>query len=202
MKENITGIILCGGRNKRMNGQNKAFLEIEGKTFLDLISSKFKELGIESIIISNEPELFQKSGIKVYKDIIKKSTPLSGIHSGLSNIETDFGFVAACDMPFLKKELIAEIISQTENQYDTVTPNEGSFFQPLCSVYSKKCIPFIEALLLKDEVKVDRLFELVRVKKVSYEKLRLADPLLESFFNVNCFEDYQGLMRKKIAEKL
>lgn len=197
MKENITGIILCGGRNKRMNGQNKAFLEIEGKTFFETIFYKFKSLGLESIIISNEPELFKDSGIKTYKDIIKKNTPLSGIHSGLSNIKTDFGFVAACDMPLLKTELMEKMINEVQNEFDAVTPNEGSFFQPLCSVYSKKCIPFIEALLSKGEVKVDRLFELVRVKKISYEKLRLTDPLLESFFNVNFIGDYEKIFSEK-----
>jgi len=197
MEDKITGIILCGGRNKRMNYQNKAFLKINGKTFFETISSKFKELGLETIVITNEPDLFQNIEIKTFEDIIKKKTPLSGIHSGLSNIKTDFGFVVACDMPFVKTELIKKMINEIEDKFDVITPNEKSFFQPLCSIYSKKCIPAIETILLKGEVKTDKLFEIVRVKKVSYEKLRLVDPLLESFFNVNCFEDYEKIFSGK-----
>jgi molybdopterin-guanine dinucleotide biosynthesis protein A len=191
MKDNITGIILCGGKSTRMKGKNKAFLEKDGKTFIEIIYENLTQVTKEVLIVSNEPETFSNNKFQVFRDIIKRNTPLSGIHSGLVNMNTDFGFVLACDMPFLKKEILGVIAEKADFSSDVVTPWEDSYFQPLCSVYSKKCIPFIETLLLKGEVKTDKLFKLINLKKIPYDDLRNFDPELKSFININSEKDFK-----------
>ncbi|MGM0418590.1 MAG: molybdenum cofactor guanylyltransferase [Thermodesulfobacteriota bacterium] len=191
MKENTTGIILCGGKNTRMKGKNKAFLEKDGKTFIEIIYKNLIQTTKEIIIVSNEPEKFTEKGFKACRDIIKKNTPLSGIHSGLVNMNTDFGFVLACDMPFIKKEVLCFIAEKADYSSDVVTPCENTYFQPLCSVYSKKCIPFIETLLQKGEVKTDKLFKLINLKTIPYDNLRKFDPKLKSFININSKKDFE-----------
>ncbi|MCF8078095.1 MAG: hypothetical protein K9K88_02325 [Desulfobacterales bacterium] len=83
---------------------------------------------------------------------------------------------------------------------DIVVPFSGTYYQPLCAVYSKRCIPLIEAQLERGDRKVDRLFERVAVKPVSYRRLRSVDPALRSFFNVNTPEEL--LLAERMARDL
>ena len=53
---NISCVILAGGRNTRLGGQNKAFLRVQGKTIIDSIIEKLKLLFKEIIIVTNTPD--------------------------------------------------------------------------------------------------------------------------------------------------
>jgi molybdopterin-guanine dinucleotide biosynthesis protein A len=64
-------------------------------------------------------------------------------------------------------------------------PFYDGHYQPLCAIYSKRCIPFIERQLSANEYKISHLFERVQVKTVPVDKLKTADPDLISFLNVN-----------------
>lgn len=190
MEKDITGIILCGGKSSRMNGNNKAFLKINKTACVKMIHNSLQKITKKILVISNNNDL-QEYGFKIYPDLIKKSTPLAGIHSGLFNMTTEFAFITACDMPFLQTDLIKTIISRIDNSADIISPYNGQYYQPLCSVYSKKCIPHIEKILKSDEFKVDKLFDQVSLKTVSYEVLKKKDPHLVSFFNINTQKDYK-----------
>ena len=74
-------------------------------------------------------------------------------------------------------------------EYDIIVPSSGSYYQPLCEVYSKRCIPIIESYLKNGNVKTDGIYELLKVKKIDYEQLQRVDPQLKSFINVNTPED-------------
>ena len=50
----MTGVILAGGKSKRM-GTNKAFLEINGKRMIDQIVDIFKNTFEEVILVTNSP---------------------------------------------------------------------------------------------------------------------------------------------------
>ena len=49
MFNNIAGAILAGGRNTRMGGKNKAFLNMNGIPIIQIIVSLFKELFSEIV---------------------------------------------------------------------------------------------------------------------------------------------------------
>ncbi|MBU1881712.1 NTP transferase domain-containing protein [bacterium] len=48
--KDIAAIILAAGESSRM-GQPKAFLEYQGKTFLDTITDKFRQAGCDPVIV-------------------------------------------------------------------------------------------------------------------------------------------------------
>jgi molybdopterin-guanine dinucleotide biosynthesis protein A len=84
------------------------------------------------------------------------------------------------------------LVNKIDNLSDIVVPASGTYFQPLCAVYSKRTIPYIEGSLSKGDIKTDRIYEKLRVKKVPYISLQTVDPELESFFNVNTPEDLES----------
>jgi len=101
----------------------------------------------------------------------------------------DYAFVTTCDTPLIKKEIIEILLNAVTQKTDVVVPCSGTYYQPLCAVYSKRCIPLIETMLRNGQVKVDRLFDEVNVKRIDYQKLEAVDLHLDSFFNVNTPED-------------
>ena len=97
MINNVTGIILAGGKSTRM-GVNKAFLKIGGCTIIEEIFSKFKNIFSRVIIIANEIERFNFLGAQITPDIIPSKGPLGGIYTGLIKSSSFHNFVTACDV--------------------------------------------------------------------------------------------------------
>lgn len=189
MKSSCGGIILSGGQNARMYGRNKAFMEIGGQRFVERIAGALSEILEERLLVTREPELYTGLNLRVVEDILQARSPLTGIHSGLVHLRADFGVCVSCDMPLLRSRVIHILKEEIEERYDIIVPATGTFYQPLCAVYSKRCLPFIENQLNENDLKVDRLFRKVRVKKIPYERIEIVDPDLDSFFNVNTPED-------------
>ncbi len=180
-----------------MGGRSKADLTIGGKTFLarigDVLLSCFKEC----LLVIRSGQQRRKGRFRVATDILPQRSTLTGIHAGLVHAATPFVFFAGCDIPFLAPEVVSLLGREIEPGMDIVVPFSGTYYQPLCAVYSKRCIPLIEAQLEREDPKVDRLFESVAVKRISYDRLKTVDPALLSFFNINTPGDL--MLAKRIA---
>ena len=201
MKSACSGVILAGGLNKRFSGANKALLRIDGKMIFDYVYEAFDDLFEEIILVTNDPLPFLKWDIRIVTDIFQIRSPLIGIHAGLFYSAKPHAFITACDTPFLKKELIEAVIEEFSANCDIVIPETSDGLQPLCAAYSKRCLNVLAAHLAQQEekpnnpkfmqqgLKIQRLFEKFRVKKLDEKKLREKDPELKSFFNVNTPDD-------------
>ena len=86
MIETCSCIILSGGRSSRMNGENKAFVEIGGVPLIDRVIDTLAPLFEEVLIVSKDASIFSRPGLKVVEDILDVQSPLSGIHAGLTSI--------------------------------------------------------------------------------------------------------------------
>lgn len=189
MKPTCAGIILSGGQNTRMGGRNKAFLRLEDRYFLDWIINTLSNACCELILATREPYLYSEWDLKIVEDIFKVRSPLTGLHAGLVNMLADYAFCTSCDTPLLKKEIVQVLIDEIEPGYDVIVPVSDTYYQPMCAVYSKKCIPFIEKQLNLGDLKADHLYEKIKLKEIPYERFEAIDPDLKSFFNVNTPED-------------
>ncbi len=202
-----TGVILCGGRNIRFGGRDKAFAEIGRVPIVERLLALFSAVFSETIIVTNTPEAYLMIDALVVTDLFPLGSPLVGIHAGLMYAKSPYVFVAACDIPFLKPELLRAVAGQIDGKSDVVVPETAAGRQPLCAVYGKQCLTPLQRILsnvppradsgrapgerrLDRGLKVAALFEQVRVKAVPETILRRADPELISFFNVNTPQEY------------
>lgn len=185
MLSSYSGIILAGGLNSRFSGANKAFMQIGSKRILDHIYDVFSELFEEIILVTNDPLKYLGWNMKIVTDIYPARSSLTGIHAGLFYTTGSHAFITACDTPFLKKDLVEALIFAVLPQTDIVVPETSAGIEPLCAVYSKRCLKQIENQLDKQEYKIQRFFNKVRVVKISEDEIRAKDPELTSFFNVN-----------------
>jgi molybdenum cofactor guanylyltransferase len=200
MFSSISGIILSGGLSRRFSGANKALIQVGGKHILDRIYTVFSELFEEIILVTNDPIEYISWNLKIVTDIYPYRSSLTGIHAGLFYSTKPYSFMTACDTPFLKKELIETLLCAVEPNIDIVIPETPTGLEPLCAVYSKRCQKPIQNQLEKQEFKIDKFFNRVRVKRISDKELRLQDPELTSFFNVNTpssLDKAKEMIRKK-----
>ena len=74
----------------------------------------------------------------------------------------------------------------------TVPLDQSGRLQPLVAVYSLSCLPVIEEMLAKGQLKVDRLYERVTTQFIKFGEAD-CPPINERLFsNLNSPEDYQS----------
>lgn len=204
MYNDITGIILSGGKSVRM-GKNKSFLEIGGKSIIERTVSLMKQNYENVILITNSPLEYEFLKIPLFEDIVKGRGPLSGIHAGLMNSATEKNFIISCDMPLVDSSIIKYIVEYPSEELITITRADG-FIQQLCGLYSKKVIPFIEKIfseseyeLIRDDNQKNRKCEVLSLVKLAGGKIieiekEFTGYKKDSFININKKEDYEKMI--------
>ena len=190
MTNPCTGVILAGGQNTRFNGKDKAFIHVGRRQVLDRILDIFSDLFDDIILVTNAPVKYLAWDVMLVTDLYPFRSSLTGIHAGLFFTANPYVFIAACDMPFLKKDVVKTIIGSIEPGMDVIIPETSAGLEPLCAVYSKNCLKSAEHNLRQQQLQIQQFFKKVRVKKIQESELRHKDPRLISFFNINTPADH------------
>ena len=180
-----SGVILSGGLSTRFNGQNKAFINVGGRRILDRLYAIFSALFDEIILVTNDPLQFVGWDLTIVTDVFPVRSSLTGIHSGLFYMKNPFAFFSACDTPFLEKDLVEVLLENIDRNQDIVMPETSAGMEPLCAVYSKRCLNTAEHHIKQNKFKIQRALGRHRLKKIPESILRTKDPELRSFFNIN-----------------
>jgi molybdopterin-guanine dinucleotide biosynthesis protein A len=193
LSPNCAGLLLAGGRSRRMPGVNKAFAEINGRPMIQHVLDSLKACFDAVHIVAKDRATYADLGIPVIEDRLPVQSPLAGIHAGLAAVATDYVFCCPCDMPLIQPPLIRRLLAEVTPGVDAVVPRLGPYYQPLCAIYSRRCLPEVADLLAEGELKVDRLYAAVVLKEVPERLLREADPHLHAFINVNTPADLSAV---------
>lgn len=189
---NSAALILAGGNSSRL-GRAKAFLPWQGMTFIETLVTNLKDVCQEVLLVTTPQHDFTSLPVRIVHDILPGKNSLGGLYAGLRQSNQPVNFVCACDMPLLLPELVRNLINKLEG-FDAVVPFAHDRLQPLCAVYTKACLPFIEQQLQQNALRMTAWLAQARVRIVPEAELRGIDPALRSFFNVNTEEDYQRLL--------
>jgi molybdopterin-guanine dinucleotide biosynthesis protein A len=177
-------------------GTNKAFIEIEGIPIIQRIQTLFERLFDEIIIVTDQKELFSNLHAKVYSDLIPNRGALVGLYTGLFFSSLDFSFCVACDMPFLKENVIQYLIKCIGNS-DVIVPKTVDGLHPLHAIYSKNCLEPIRKFIDLNENRIIDFYPMVKVKIIDEKEFLSLDPMGESFINVNTPEELFRIKRIK-----
>ncbi len=186
----MTGVVLAGGRSTRM-GTNKALLEFGGTRLIERLVRTIRPLFHGIAIVANDWETYAYLDVPIWPDRIPGKGALGGIYTAVYNSTFPQTFCIACDMPFPNSAVIA-FLRDSSPGYDVVVPRTADGYQPLHAVYSKTCLPAMEAMIQADRLKIDRLFPAVRLRTVEEHELRPMDPSLLCFVNVNTQEELEA----------
>ena len=184
-----SGIILAGGMATRFSGKPKALLPLGRQCVLDYIFDVYRAVFDDIVLVANDPVTYQRWDALIVSDLFPDRSSLTGIHAGLFYCRHPYGFISACDTPFLRAETVTALIGAVEPGVDVVIPETAAGVEPLCAVYSARCLHVIERSLRQRQFKIQHIFSAVKVRKIPAADLRQTDPDLRCFFNINTPED-------------
>ena len=196
----VTGVILAGGKSRRM-GKNKALLPLGEASLIEYVIRRMRPVTDELLLITNAPAEYTHLGLPMHSDRVPDAGALGGIYTGLTHASYDTVLCVACDSPFLVPNLLTYLVSVLD-EYDAVMPytykappsdnkDAPMTLQTLCAAYSKRCLPIIELMLQESELRVHALQERANILTLAPEIWKTHDSEGHSFFNVNTPEDFE-----------
>jgi molybdenum cofactor guanylyltransferase len=181
--------ILAGGRSSRM-GRDKALLEIDGRRLLDRCADALRPIASPIIVVADTPDRFSLPAYRTVADLYPGAGPVGAIVTALLALGEGWHLIVACDMPFLKTELLQLLVSRAGDDFDAIVPRIEDRPEPLCALYRQTCVGPLQAFLKGGErPAAHRALRAVRTRYVEEPDLRGADPHLLSFVNLNTPED-------------
>ena len=117
-RDDITGLILAGGRGSRMGGTDKGLQPLHGTP---MAMHTMMRLGpqVGGLIINANRNLaaYESFGVPVYTDSVPDfAGPLAGMLAGLEQCGTSWMVTAPCDSPFLRTDLVLRLSQAIESE--------------------------------------------------------------------------------------
>ncbi|HET6266255.1 MAG TPA: molybdenum cofactor guanylyltransferase [Acidobacteriota bacterium] len=190
MKDRITGLILAGGKSRRM-GRDKARLPWPPGSETRLIDSVIGKMSgvFDRLVLSVQSEdAFPEINLPKVVDRYPETGPLGGIASAFESGETAF-FCVACDMPFLNPELIRFLCGFQD--CDAVVPVWHGRIESLHAFYSATLLPQFQRALGQGRFRITESFGEGHVKYIHEAEVRHFDPGGQSFRNINTPDEYE-----------
>ncbi len=192
MTTDVTGILLAGGKSRRM-GEDKRFLQVGERTLFDRSLSVLRLLFRDVLIVIAQDSQPLETEVPVLRDLVPDCGSLGGLYTGLKQATTPFVFVVACDMPFLDPRTIG-YFTDRRSEADIVIAKLAGQVHPMHAVYGQPCLPVLEAMTAAHELKIQRILAdpSLRIRLITESELGGIDPEGRSFMNVNTLTDLES----------
>mgnify|MGYP003385168234 CR=1 FL=1 len=114
--QEITGLILAGGRGTRMGGVDKGLQNFKGIP-MALQTMMRLQMQVSHVIINANRNLaaYESFGASVWPDVLDNfAGPLAGFLTGLERCETPYLVTVPCDTPLFPLDLVARLAQALE----------------------------------------------------------------------------------------
>ncbi len=185
----VLGVVLAGGKARRMGGGDKCLKFLAGRPLLDHVIERARPQ-VSALIVNagGDPARFSAWGLPVAADVIGGfAGPLAGILTGLewaSANMPDVRWVAtfATDAPFLPEDLVGRLAEAVERQgADIACAASGGRVHPVFALWPLRLKDDLRrAMVGEDMRKVELWTARYRTARVDFSR-RPFDP----FFNIN-----------------
>jgi molybdopterin-guanine dinucleotide biosynthesis protein A len=189
----ISGLILAGGRSTRMGGRDKGLQILEGRPMIAHIIERLQPQVDPLLINANHNhEAYEVFGLPIIADVIGDFVgPLAGLHAGLSHCTTPYLLSVPCDCPFLPTNLASRLgdalVSSGADIAYAVTINQNQTeHHPVFCLLNRDAIVGLSAYLNQGGRKV-----LTWVLSQTHSQVRFDDHA--AFLNINTPDDLQVL---------
>ena len=192
--DQITGLILAGGRAQRMGGIDKGLIPFHDKPLIECAITRLKSQ-VSSILINANRNITKYASYD-YPVIVDEtpdfSGPLAGFSAGLKVCNTPYLLTTPCDSPLLPINLGSRLATEMERGdfqlvYASSKEADGKIWaQPVFCLMHVNLQKSLNAFLQKGDLKIDRWFKEVHSSTVVFD-----DP--QAFANVNTPEELKQL---------
>ncbi len=149
----VCGALLAGGRSSRFQGADKQEAIFEGETLGRKAAANLLGAGIDVLVVGSNRAPYSGLELRFVRDLLPGFGPLSGLHAALAACERPWLYLLACDMPRSSPIWLAHLVSRVGGPgiggaVSTPLAAAASFgphIEPFHALYSKACIPLLEA---------------------------------------------------------
>jgi molybdopterin-guanine dinucleotide biosynthesis protein A len=187
-----TGVLLGGGRARRLGGTPKGLLRLGGVAIATRSLGLFRELFGDALVVANDPAPWSGLGARVVPDVLPGKGAPGGLHAALSAARTPWVFVAGCDMPFLAEKPIRHLAGLRAGAAAVVVQGERGL-EGLHAFWSRAALPIVDRMLREGDPSIRAIAEAVGARVVTAEAWRAVDPAGRSFANANTPDDLARL---------
>ncbi len=189
-KHEITGVILAGGRARRMGGVDKGLSVLAGRPMLEHVLAALKPQVTKVIINANRNlDAYREFGCDVVSDVVGDySGPLAGMASGMKSAATPYVVTVPCDSPLIAGDLVARLYHTLDaNDAEVCVVHDGKRTHPVFLMLRRDLLSSMLAFLDAGERKIDKWFAKHRLAVCDFSD----QP--EAFMNVNHPQELEAL---------
>lgn len=187
--EQISGLILAGGRGMRMGQVNKGLQNFQGEAMVNHVLRRLSpQVSQVSINVNQDTDQYKSFNCTLIPDVIPDyAGPLAGLHAGLLQCSTPYLATVPCDSPFLPLDLVhrlAQALDQQQGQLAVALTPEKSHGniswqqQPVFCLVKADLVHNLEEFLQNGGRKVSDWYAHLYVVEVVFEDIL-------SFRNIN-----------------
>jgi molybdopterin-guanine dinucleotide biosynthesis protein A len=185
----ITGLVLAGGRGSRMGGVDKGLQTFRNAPMALHVVMRLKPQ-VGNLMINANQNLgpYEGFGVQVWPDEVGGfAGPLAGLQTGLSHCETAYLVTAPCDSPFLPHDLVERLSSallEQDADLAVAVTGEGEARQPhpVFCLAKASLLPHLNQFLQQGGRKFDAWYASLKVAEVHF-------PDEAAFRNINTLEE-------------
>ncbi|MEW9580860.1 molybdenum cofactor guanylyltransferase MobA [Paraburkholderia sp. DGU8] len=201
-REQITGLLLAGGRGMRMGGLDKGLQTLHGEPLaVHVLRRLAPQTGALLISANRHPDTYAALGAPFGAAIVADTLPgfpgpLAGLLAGLRASATPYLLSAPCDSPWLPADLAARLAHALDgNQADiatavTVAANGNTSLHPVFALLRTGLADDLAAFLAAGERKVRAWYARHSTVEVVFTDER-------AFYNANSLQELADLERNR-----
>lgn len=116
--DTLCGVILAGGRGRRMGGEDKGLVVYQGQPLIEHVLQRLQpQLKQLTININRNQAHYQRYKLPLFGDLWADFRgPLAGIASAFGQCNADYLLFCPCDTPQLPDDLVARLIETINKQ--------------------------------------------------------------------------------------
>jgi molybdopterin-guanine dinucleotide biosynthesis protein A len=201
-REQITGLLLAGGRGVRMGGVDKGLQPLHGEALAAHVLKRLApQAGALLISANRHPDTYAALGAPFGATIVADTLsgfpgPLAGLLAGLRASTTPYLLSAPCDSPWLPADLAARLAHALDsNQADiatvtTVDAHGDASLHPVFALLRTELADDLSAFLDAGERKVRAWYARHKTVEVVFTDER-------AFYNANSLQELADLERDR-----
>jgi molybdopterin-guanine dinucleotide biosynthesis protein A len=192
-KDQVTGLVLAGGRGSRMGGVDKGLqLHLGQPLAQHALQRLAPQVGALMVNANRHLEAYAAMGVPVHPDALTDYPgPLAGLAAGLAHCATPYLVSVPCDTPNFPRDLVERLASALVQDKAEIAMaaciEDGTLrTQPVFCLLERRLLPSLTEFLKSGQRKVDRWTALHRLVRVDFDDA-------SAFFNANTLDELQQL---------
>ena len=198
----ITALLLAGGRGSRMGHVNKGLQTFRGTAMGSHVLQRLApQVGHMAINANQNLDAYAAFGVPVWPDDLQGfEGPLAGLETGLRRCSTGYLVTAPCDSPFVPVDLVTRLAQALESDgadlalAETEEAGDDGVMrvqqQPVFALVKVSALPHLSAYLAGGGRRMDGWYGSIKVVRVRFNDAA-------AFRNINTLHELQQFEKEE-----